>query len=192
MLMNLVFIAFPSLILNCSFYFLSLTLFLAAVLLSRPNWACKHLCFAHQGDERGTTDWRLHWWKVSNSYLIWVYFALLLVCLTCRCTNRPKSTCQPSNSKENSEKSTRIFLSRPLVTSAWVFYPTDMHRVRMHLNNNFSLCACTFWLNSVRALALCVPLSTLGATHLSKISHCKLLGCGEGHFSFLKIMSSMF
>jgi hypothetical protein len=45
-----------SLILAYSFVFLSLTLSSTAVLPSRPNWACKHLLFAHQGDERGATD----------------------------------------------------------------------------------------------------------------------------------------
>ena len=170
-----------SLILAYSFVFLSLTLSSIVFLLSRPKWACKHLLFAHQGDERGTIDWRLHWGKVSISYLIWVYFALLLVCLTCRCTNRPKPTCQPSNSKENWEKSIWIFLSRPLVISAWVFFPTDMHCGCMRLSEILSLCACAFGLISVRAPVLCAPLSSLGATHLTKISHCKLLGCGEGH-----------
>jgi hypothetical protein len=32
------------------------------------------------------------------------------------------------------------FLSRPLVTGARVFHPTDAHRARMRLNNSF-LCA---------------------------------------------------
>jgi hypothetical protein len=90
-----------SLIIAYSFVFLSLTLSSTTVFPSRPNWACKHLDSAHQGDERGVIDWRLRWGKVSNSYLIWVYFALLLVCLTCRCTNRARLTCQPSNSREN-------------------------------------------------------------------------------------------
>ena len=109
--MILIFIASISLILSYSFCFLSLTLFSIDVLLSRPNWACKHLDSSHHGDKGGAIDWRLHWGKISISYLIWVYFSLILVCLTCRCTNRPKPTCQPANSKLNWEKSIRFFFS---------------------------------------------------------------------------------
>ena len=145
MLMNLVFIAFLSLILNSSFFcFLSLTLFSTAILLSRPNWACKHLLFAHQGDERGARDWRLHWGQVSISYLIWVFLSLLLVCLTCRCTNQPKPTCQPTNSKLNWEKSIWIFHSRPCATYARVFGPIDAHRAPMRLIHGYVLRTCSF------------------------------------------------
>jgi hypothetical protein len=58
------------------------------------------------------------------------------------------------------------FLSRPLVTGAWVFHPTDTHRARMRLNNSFSLRACAFSFNSSSAQALYAPLSTLEAAHL--------------------------
>jgi hypothetical protein len=44
-----------SLILDYSFVFISLTLSSIVVLPSRPNWACKHLDYAHQGDEEGAT-----------------------------------------------------------------------------------------------------------------------------------------
>jgi hypothetical protein len=74
------------------------------------------------------------------------------------------------------------FLSWPFVTGARVFHPTDAHCARMHLNNSFATHACAFGLNSDSAPALHAPLSALGSTHLIKISHCKVLGCGESHF----------
>jgi hypothetical protein len=59
------------------------------------------------------------------------------------------------------------FSSRPFVTGARVFHPTDAHRARMRLFNSFSLRACAFGLNSVSTQALCAPLSTLEAAHLN-------------------------
>jgi hypothetical protein len=74
------------------------------------------------------------------------------------------------------------FSSRPFATGARVFHPTGAHRARMRLLNNFSLCACAFWLNLNSAHALCAPVYEPVGAHLILISHCKVLGCGESHF----------
>jgi hypothetical protein len=51
------------------------------------------------------------------------------------------------------------FLSRPFVTGARVFHPTDAHRARMRFRNNLSLRACAFvstLLARLRSVRLCL------------------------------------
>jgi hypothetical protein len=108
------------------------------------------------------TDWRPYWGEGINSSLIWVYFAFINLQV-----HKPASADLLTNQfKEELREIHPDFSSRPFVTGAQVFHPTDMHRACMHLFNHFSLRACAFCLNLDIAHALCAPVYALGGTHL--------------------------
>jgi hypothetical protein len=94
-----------SLIISYSFVFLSLTLSSTAGMLSKTHWACKHLSFAHQGDEKGANIHNNlcgghHFWKTTAYKILKVgyYWPTLFIdvckktraCIKCQRFSRKK------------------------------------------------------------------------------------------------------
>jgi hypothetical protein len=126
------------------FVFLSLTLSSTAFMLSRPNWACKHPLFAHQGDEKGAkilaTPLGIGIKFLPHLGLFFSSFSLFNLQV-----HKPASADLLTSQFTGELREIHPdFLSRSFVTGAQVLYPIDAHRAHMHLSDNLSLRACAF------------------------------------------------